>query len=166
MAASPPVVVVAGMLAAAVVAVPLVPVVRMLAAVAIPVVVLCMAVVVVLVSAGAATSPPICVLRDRRACDIPLRAVLAASKAWCAMPIIGDGQLRAFAEGTNGQRQYSTAVSIERPLGIVPSLDQRATEVEHGSMTARANAFRIAAGRAGEHGADRSLRKFLLAISL
>ena len=47
---------------------------------------------------------------------------------------------------------------------IKASRDQLATQVEHGSISARANAFGRAAVRADEHGADRSLRELLLAI--
>ena len=79
------------------------------------------------------------------------------------MPIIGDGQLRAFAEGANGQRQYSTTVSMERPLRVVPSLDQRATQGEHGSISAGDKTLGFAAARADERGTDRRLRELCLA---
>jgi hypothetical protein len=57
--------------------------------------------------------PPVGDWRDRRPCDIPWRAILAASKPWSAVPIIGDSEPRAFTNRANAQAECLAAPSLK-----------------------------------------------------
>ena len=53
-------------------------------------------------------------LRDRRACDIPFRALLATSKAWGAVPVVRDGEPCALTNRANAQTKCLAAPCFER----------------------------------------------------
>ena len=110
-------------------------------------------------------TPPVIGLRDGRACAIRFRAVPPATEVWRTPPVIRHCEPRAFADGPNGERENPTTISMERSLGIVPGLDQCATKVEHRGISIHDNALGFAAVRAKERGANRRLRKLLVAIS-
>jgi hypothetical protein len=82
------------------------------------------------------------------------------------VPIILNSELRGLTNRANAETKCFAAPSLKRKGGIKTSREQLATQIEYGSMTARAYALGRAAVRADEHGADRSLQKFLLAIIL
>ena len=102
---------------------------------------------------GAASGVAV-LLRNRRACGIPFLALLPAPKAWCAVPIICDGELRTFTNRTNAKTKCFAAPGLKRRGRVNASRNQLATQVEHGGITAGGDAVGFAAVRANELGAN------------
>ena len=90
------------------------------------------------------------------------QAVPPALEVWCAVPIILDDEPRALTNRADAKTKCSPAPSFKRRVRIETRRGQLATQVEHGSMTVRANAFGFAAVRAEERGADRKLARIVV----
>ena len=109
-------------------------------------------------------TPPVIGLRDGRACAIPLRAVSPAAKAWRAVSVILNGEPRGLANRANAKTKGLAAPSLKGTGRVETRGNQLTTQLEDRRISARAKTLGFAAVRANEHGADRSLRKLLLAI--
>jgi hypothetical protein len=81
------------------------------------------------------------------------------------VPIILDGEPRALTNRANTQTKCVAAPSLKARGRVKASRNQFTTQVEHRRISVRAETFGFAAVRANERGANRRLRKCLLAIN-
>ena len=82
------------------------------------------------------------------------------------MPIVRDGEPRAPTNRANTNAKCFATPSLKRRGGVKASCKWLTTKVEHGGISAGANALGFAAVRADEGGADRNLRKLSLAVNV
>jgi hypothetical protein len=81
------------------------------------------------------------------------------------VPIIGDSESRALTNRANAQTEYLAAPSLKRTGRAETGRNQLAAQIQNRCISARAKALSSALVRANERGADRRLRKSLLAIN-
>jgi hypothetical protein len=91
--------------------------------------------------------------------------VLATSKPWSAVPIIGDSESRAVTNRANAQTECLAAPSLKRTGRAETNRNQLAAQLENRCISARAKTLGIAAARADKLGANRNLRESLVACS-
>ena len=96
---------------------------------------------------------------------MPWRAFPPATKVWRPVAVVLNCEPRAFPDGLNDERENLTTISMQRSLKVVPGLDQCATKVKRRGISKRDNALGLAPVRAKERGANRRLRKLLVAIN-
>ena len=114
---------------------------------------------------GLGSLPPVGNLRDGRACGTPLRAFLQPPKARCAVPIIRDGELPGLTNRANTKTEGLAAPGLKRTGGVKARSNQLAAHFEDRRISADAKAIGFATARADKLGANRNLRKSLVACN-
>jgi hypothetical protein len=79
--------------------------------------------------------------------------------------IIGDSEPRALTNRANAQTERLAAPSLKGTDRVEASRNQLAAQIQNRCISARAKALSSALVRANERGANRRLRKSLLAIN-